>query len=283
MRVLVTGAKGQLGQDLVRVLQDRYEVTGLDRGEMNIINHEQVCQTMSGLRPAVVIHCAAYTAVDQAESDADTAFKINAIGSPNIAMAAEQVGAKVCYISTDYIFDGASKIPYNEYDNTNPTSIYGKSKRAGEQLIRSLCSRYFIVHTSWVYGVHGNNFVKTMLKLGREKDQLKVVNDQVGSPTYTIDLSLFLAELISTEKYEIYHASNAGVCSWYEFASAILEDSRINVNLVPCTTSEFPRPAPRPQYSVMDHMSIRTNCFNDLRHWREALEAFLTEFEEISP
>lgn len=282
MKILVTGANGQLGQDLMRLLKDSFELYGFDRNDMDITDLDQCKQVMERIRPDVVIHAAAHTAVDMAESEPDAAYKVNAVGSRNVAVAANLVGSKVCYISTDYVFDGLGNKPYNEYDNTNPTGIYGKSKRAGEIAVQTLCDRYFIVRTSWVYGVHGNNFVKTMLKLGKEKDQLKVVHDQIGSPTYTVDLSAFLAELIQTEKYGIYHASNTGVCSWYEFAQAIFEESGIDILLEPCTTKEFPRPAPRPKYSVMDHMSIRTNGFTDLPHWRKALQSFLKELGDMT-
>lgn len=278
MRILITGANGQLGKDLVRILNDKHEVMGTDRNEMDVTNQEQCNLVIDEFHPDVVIHTAAYTAVDQAESDPDGAFLLNAVGTRNAVVAAEQVGAKFCYISTDYVFDGRGNCPYNEYDNTNPESIYGKSKRAGEILTQSLSSRFFIVRTSWVFGINGNNFVKTMLKLGIEKERLKVVHDQVGSPTYTVDLSVFLSDLIETENYGIYHASNEGVCSWFEFAEDIFKESGINVIVEPCTTEDFPRPAPRPKYSVMDHMSIRTNGFADLRNWREALKAFLKEW-----
>jgi dTDP-4-dehydrorhamnose reductase len=213
--------------------------------------------------------------VDLAESEPDKAYQINAYGTRNIAMASELVGAKLCYISTDYVFDGRGSTPYTEYDNTNPQSVYGKSKRAGECMVQGFSRKYFIVRTSWVYGNNGANFVKTMLKLGQERDSLKVVNDQIGSPTYTVDLANFLAELVVTEKYGIYHASNSGVCSWFDFARAIFEEAGLDVRVEPCTTEEFPRPAPRPQYSVMDHMSIRVNGFADLRPWREAVREFI--------
>lgn len=281
MKVAVTGAQGQLGSDLVKRLQAVGEVTGLGREQWDITDERQCKDVMQRLRPDVVIHAAAYTAVDLAETDADRAYAVNAFGTRNVAAAAEDVKAKLCMISTDYVFDGTGTAPYREYDQTNPQSVYGQSKRAGEILAQTLSSRYFIVRTSWVYGKHGNNFVKTMLKLGREKDRLAVVHDQIGSPTYTVDLSGFLAELIQTERYGIYHASNSGSCSWYEFARAIFEESGISVQLEPCTTEQFPRPAPRPKYSVMDHMAIRANGFTDLRHWREALKAFLAERNDI--
>lgn len=287
MKVLVTGSAGQLGQDLMLLLQKQgHEVLGCDRQEMDITNLEQCVEVIGGFRPDAVIHCAAHTAVDAAETDIDAAYLINATGSRNVAVAAEKAGAKLVYISTDYVFDGMGTKPYHEYDNTDPQSIYGKSKRAGEILVQSLSSKFFIVRTSWVYGKYGNNFVKTMLKLGQEKPLLQVVDDQKGSPTYTVDLARFLLELIQTEKYGVYHASNSEACTWYEFTQAIFAESedilglKFTAKLEPCGTEQFPRPAPRPRYSVMEHLSIRTNGFEDIRPWREGLKDFLLELKE---
>jgi len=283
MKVIVTGANGQLGQDVVLLFQQHFEeVVGLGRNELDITQLDQCLQIVEEHHPDIIIHSAAYTAVDLAESEEDQAYKVNAVGTRNLAIAAEQVGAKICYISTDYVFDGYGTKPYKEYDNTNPTGVYGKSKRAGEILVQSLSTKYFIVRTSWVYGLHGNNFVKTMLKLAQDRDQLKVVHDQIGSPTFTEDLAAFLLQLVVTEKYGIYHASNSGTCSWCDFAKAIFEQSKLSVQVIPCTTDEFPRPAPRPKYSVMDHLSIRTNGFEDLRPWRDALKDFLYKLERAS-
>jgi dTDP-4-dehydrorhamnose reductase len=230
-------------------------------------------------KPEVVIHCAAYTKVDQAESEPDEAYRVNADGTRNAALAAEQIGAKFVYISTDYVFDGKANAPYRENDRTDPQSVYGKSKLAGEQWVQSLSSRYFIVRTSWVYGKYGSNFVKTMLRLAEERDRLKVVSDQVGSPTYTLDLAQFLLELVQTDHYGIFHASNSGACSWYEFAKAIFEERGMIVQVEPCTTAEFPRPAPRPAYSVLDHGAIRAHGLKPLRPWREALSNFLLQIQ----
>ncbi|MDP9677240.1 dTDP-4-dehydrorhamnose reductase [Paenibacillus jamilae] len=285
MKVLVTGAAGQLGSQVCEFFQKQqaYDVLPCDREKLDITNLEQAIGISKNYQPDVIIHCAAYTAVDAAENDIDKAYKINAYGTRNMALAAEKVGAKLVYISTDYVFDGFSKLPYQEYDNTNPQTVYGKSKRAGEILVQSLSSRYFIVRTSWVYGINGSNFVKTMLELGREKPMLQVVNDQIGSPTYTVDLVDFLNEIIKTEKYGVYHASNKGSCSWYEFTQAIFKDAedilgiKMTSKLEPCTTQQFPRPAPRPFNSVLDHMSIRANGLTDLRPWREGLQQFLKE------
>ncbi|TYA11804.1 dTDP-4-dehydrorhamnose reductase [Paenibacillus faecis] len=286
MKVLVTGAGGQLGKDVVQFFGEAgHKVLPCDRASLNITDFGMCLERVQEFKPDAIIHCAAYTAVDQAEADIDMAYAVNVVGTRNMVVVAEQVKAKFCYISTDYVFDGTATAAYREYDNTNPQSIYGKSKRAGEILVQSLSSAFFIVRTSWVYGLHGHNFVKTMLKLGQEKSVLKVVNDQKGSPTYTVDLAAFLLELVQTEKYGIYHASNEGECTWFEFAQAIFAEVEnvwghaYPVRVVPCTTDEFPRPAPRPRNSVMDHLSIRTNGFQDLRPWREGLRDCLREIK----
>ncbi|OUM90026.1 dTDP-4-dehydrorhamnose reductase [Parageobacillus thermoglucosidasius] len=279
MKVVVTGAKGQLGTDLMHLLADRgFEAYGYGREELDITNFSQVKQVIHEINPDVVIHAAAYTKVDLAESEPDKAFLINAYGTRNVAVASEAVGAKLVYISTDYVFDGTANKPYDEFSPTNPLSVYGKSKLAGEQFVRDLHSRFFIVRTSWVFGKHGNNFVKTMLKLAREREELMVVNDQIGCPTYTADLANCLLELIQTEKYGIYHVSNSGHCSWYEFAKAIFEETGIIVKVNPCATKEFPRPAPRPAYSVFDHMGLRLNGFKELPNWRNSLKRFLENY-----
>jgi dTDP-4-dehydrorhamnose reductase len=280
MKILVTGANGQLGQELVRLpARPDIEIAGFGRGELDVTDPEQCRNVIGSYKPEVVIHCAAYTKVDQAESEPDEAYRVNADGTRNAALAAEQIGAKFVYISTDYVFDGKANAPYRENDRTDPQSVYGKSKLAGEQWVQSLSSRYFIVRTSWVYGKYGSNFVKTMLRLAEERDRLKVVSDQVGSPTYTLDLAQFLLELVQTDHHGIFHASNTGACSWYEFAKAIFEERGMTVQVEPCTTAEFPRPAPRPAYSVLDHGAIRAHGLKPLRPWRAALRSFLRHNE----
>ncbi|MEK4438307.1 dTDP-4-dehydrorhamnose reductase [Paenibacillus sp. FSL K6-2862] len=283
MKVLVTGANGQLGRDVALLLEkEGHSFLACDRDRMDITNQAQCNEVISSYHPEAVIHCAAYTAVDAAETDIDGAYKVNTVGTRNVAVAAERAGAKLIYISTDYVFDGNSSSPYQEYDNTNPQSVYGKSKRAGELIVQSLSSKWFVVRTSWVYGLYGNNFVKTMLKLGQEKPKLQVVHDQKGSPTFTVDLAGFILELMQTEMYGVYHASNSGTCTWYEFTEAIFAEAQnvegftIQAQLEPCTTEQFPRPAPRPRNSVMDHLSIRTNGLADIRPWREGLREFIS-------
>jgi dTDP-4-dehydrorhamnose reductase len=278
MRILVTGANGQLGRELVELQAPRdMEIIGLDRKKLDITDLAQCRNVFQTYKPDAVIHCAAYTKVDQAESEPDEAYRVNAYGTRNAALAAQEFGAKFVYVSTDYVFDGRADKPYREYDRTDPQTVYGQSKLAGEQLVQSLTSRYFIVRTSWVYGKYGANFVKTMLKLAEERDRLKVVHDQIGSPTYTLDLARFLLELVRTDYFGIYHASNSGICSWYEFAKAIFEERGLNVQVEPCTTEEFPRPAPRPAWSVLDQGAIRAHGFKPIRPWREALRSFLQQ------
>lgn len=280
MRVLITGANGQLGKELKIYFEKEslYEVIPLSRDELDVTNYLNVKLSLQKYRPDIIIHTAAYTQVDQAEIEQDQAFAVNAFGTRNIAVAAEEHKTKLVYISTDYVFDGQKNRPYIEFDILNPQNIYGKSKAGGEEFVRMFSSRYFIVRTSWVYGNHGSNFVKTMLNLAKQKEELSVVNDQVGSPTYTLDLSRFIIELMQTELYGIYHATNSGVCSWYEFAQAIFEEMGISIRITPCNTEKFPRPAVRPKYSVLDHMGIRLNGLTDLRPWREALSEFLRTY-----
>jgi dTDP-4-dehydrorhamnose reductase len=281
-KVLVTGAKGQLGSDVVHCLQALgYEVYGYSRQELDITDFGQVTHIFSEIKPDIVIHAAAHTKVDLAESEPDEAFLINAYGTRNIAVASEVIDAKLIYISTDYVFNGQGSSPLNEFEPTSPLGIYGKSKLAGEQFVRHLSSKFFIIRTSWVYGLHGANFVKTMLKLAEDRNELNIVHDQVGSPSYTVDLAKFIGQLVPTELYGTYHASNAGSCSWYEFAKAIFEEANLpNIKVNPVTTAEFPRPAPRPGYSVMDHMAIRLNGLTDLPHWRDSLKMFLQEYNK---
>ncbi|HDR5348736.1 dTDP-4-dehydrorhamnose reductase [Bacillus cereus group sp. MYBK59-1] len=276
MKVLVTGAKGQLGKDVVSLLKEQtWEVFGFGREELNITDEKQVSEKVLLIQPDIIIHTAAYTQVDQAESDEEAAFKVNAEGTKYLAQAAEAVGAKFCYVSTDYVFDGTKDTPYKADDQTNPQTVYGKSKLVGEQYTQEYCSKSYIVRTSWVFGLYGNNFVKTMLRLAEENKELGIVHDQVGSPTYTTDLARFIISLVQTDKYGVYHGSNSGVCSWYEFAKEIFKQSNIEIVVNPLKTEDFPRPAARPKYSVLDKGMIEENGFESLQNWKEALKDFL--------
>lgn len=281
MRIVITGGTGQLGTDVTNHLKALgHDVHSFGREELDITNMEEVRSFFTALHPEIIVHSAAYTKVDLAEAEVDEAFKVNGIGTRNIAVVSEQIGAKMIYISTDYVFDGTGDKPYHEFMLTTPINVYGKSKWAGEQFVQQLCSRFFILRTSWVYGKHGQNFVKTMLSLAQSKNELSVVHDQVGSPTYTVDLAKFIGQIIETDLYGIYHTTNSGYCSWYEFAREIfLQAGLTHIQVKPVTTSEFPRPAKRPANSRLDHMAIRLNGLEDLRHWKEGLHEFLKEIQ----
>ena len=280
--VLVTGAGGQLGQELVRLpKQPDVRLVGLDRRSLDVTDRQACMQAIASVRPNAVIHAAAYTAVDRAESEPDAARLVNVEGVRFMAEAAESVGAKFVYVSTDYVFDGQNRDnrPYREDDPTGPRSVYGHTKLAGEQTALTACSRLFVVRTSWVYGAYGANFVKTMLKLARTGQPLRVVDDQVGSPTYTYDLARALMLLVRTEQYGVYHAVGGGSCSWYHFARTIFELCEMDVQVSRCATEDYPRPAPRPAYSVLGCEALRRAGIAPLRHWREALAAYLLEHE----
>ncbi|WCK54287.1 dTDP-4-dehydrorhamnose reductase [Aneurinibacillus sp. Ricciae_BoGa-3] len=281
MKVLITGGKGQLGTDVARILQEQgHEVYALGRDQLDITLLKETISTISEMKPDVIVHTAAYTKVDAAEEQVDQAYLVNAIGTRNIAIAADKVKAKLVHISTDYVFRGDVETPYREFDSTDPLTMYGKSKLAGEVFVRDFCKHYFILRTSWVYGKHGQNFVKTMLKLAETRSELNVVFDQVGSPTYTVDLARFILQIMETECYGTYHVSDSGHCSWYEFAREIFELAGKDIKVNPVTTAEFPRPAPRPAYSVMDHMMIRLNRLPDLPSWQAGLRSFMEEIRE---
>jgi len=276
MKVLVTGANGQLGQELVQQLTKHdVELFAYTKSELDICNLNAVINVVEEIQPHVIINVAAYTKVDLAETNKELAFQVNAYGQRNLTVAAEKVGAKICYVSTDYVFDGNASEPYEEHALVNPIGVYGKSKYAGEQLTQSLSTKFFIVRTAWVYGEYGPNFVKTMLRLAKERDELGVVSDQIGSPTYTVDLAEFIIELVQTEKYGVYHCTNGGSCSWYEFAKAIFEESGIEIKVNPLTTDQYPTPAKRPGYSVLSDTALKLNDFQPIRHWRDGLKAFL--------
>ncbi|MCQ2009537.1 dTDP-4-dehydrorhamnose reductase [Sporolactobacillus sp. STSJ-5] len=278
-KVLVTGGHGQLGTELTLMLQEKgFETYNLGHQELDITDLDQVRQVFGEIKPDVVCHTAAYTAVDQAETDRDGAFLVNAIGTRNVALASEEIGAKLVYVSTDYVFNGEKKSAYSEFDFPSPLGVYGQSKYAGEQFVHDFHSKFFITRTSWVYGQYGGNFVKTMLNLAETNDQLKVVNDQRGCPTYTKDLAEKIIELFQTDKYGVYHLSNSGSCTWYEFAKAIFEIKGINVTVNPCTTEEFPRPAKRPKNSEFEHLALSLNGFKTVRPWYWAIEEFLNTF-----
>lgn len=268
MKVLVTGAKGMLGQDLCPILEDNgYDVIETDVNVMDITKPESIEKVFSAEKPEIVIHCAAYTNVDKAEEDIDTARLINVIGTENIAKACNKYDATMVYISTDYVFDGQGKEPYKPLDKTAPLNNYGLTKWEGETAVRENLEKYYICRTSWLYGHHGKNFVETMLSLA-DKPELKVVDDQVGCPTWTVDLASTIVKILEVKPFGTYHTCGGGSTSWYGFAKEIFEQAGLKVNLNPCTTDEFPRPAKRPAYSIMDNGGL-------LRDWKLALKEYL--------
>lgn len=279
MKVLITGANGQLGLELQAQLKerkDKIQVIATDYGTLDITNLKQVKAELILVKPDVVINCAAHTAVDKCEEDIENAYRINAIGPKNLAIVCDEIGAKLVQVSTDYVFDGENPAPRREDDVTGPQSIYGSSKLLGEEYVKTFCKKHFIIRTAWLYG-EGNNFVRTMLKLAETNTELNVVNDQWGSPTSTKDLVKVIIELIQTEYYGTFHGTCQGKCSWYDFACKIFELKDISIKVNPVTSQEFIRPAKRPQYSVLDNFMLKLYGMNYFRSWEEALAEYLLE------
>lgn len=281
MKVLVTGVGGQLGHDVVRELEQRgHEVTGVGREEMDITDAEKVRKVIRDCVPDAVIHCSAYTAVDRAEDEADQCRKVNVEGTKNIAEICAELDCKMIYISTDFVFSGEGERPWETDDAAGPISVYGRTKYEGEDEVKSRLDKFFIVRISWVFGKNGNNFVKTMLRIGKENGAVKVVDDQIGSPTYTRDMAVLLADMVQTEKYGVYHASNEGFCSWYEFAKEIFRLAGMDdVSVTPITSDQFPAKAKRPFNSRMSKEKLVKEGFNKLPSWQDALKRYVQELD----
>jgi dTDP-4-dehydrorhamnose reductase len=277
--VLVTGAGGQLGLDVVDAFAD-HDVVPVTHGELDIAVEPDVVAAVRDHGPELIVNCAAWTDVDGCESDPDRAHRDNALGPWWLARAADLVGAAMVHLSTDYVFDGAADQPYREIDAPRPASEYGRSKAAGEMLVRQTLRAHYIVRTSWVCGARGSNFVRTMLRVGRERGEARVVDDQAGSPTFTRDLAAAIRELAVSGRYGTYHRTNAGTCTWYELAAATFELAGLDVDLSPMGSDELDRPAPRPAYSVLDNRHAVTSGLAELPHWREGLAALLDELGE---
>ena len=285
MRVLVTGAKGQLGSDLLCELSKRnIESVGIDIEDLDITDAAATKKVIEDINNKTkldaIIHCAAYTAVDAAQDNEAIVTKINAEGTKNIAEVAKTLDVAMMYISTDYVFDGEGKRPWEPDDKRAPLNVYGMAKYKGELYVEELVKKYFIVRISWVFGLHGNNFIKTMLRLGKERGAVSVVNDQIGSPTYTPDLSRLLADMILTDKYGRYHATNEGLCSWYDFAVEIFKQANLDVAVTPVSSDAFPVKAKRPHNSRMDKSKLTENGFKLLPTWQDALGRYLLELGE---
>ena len=280
MKILVTGANGQLGFDVCRELKKRkIEYKGTYRTDFDLSNEEETYNYVIEYGPDIIIHCAAWTAVDKAEDEVEVAKQINENGTRVIAKACKELDAKMIYISTDYVFPGVGDRFYEPEDETAPLGVYGETKLGGENAVKELLDRYFIVRISWVFGIHGNNFVKTMLGLAQTRNELSVVCDQIGSPTYTVDLAQLLCDMAMTEKYGIYHATNEGVCSWAEFAEEIFRLKRKNIKVCHIPASEYPTRANRPLNSRLSKDKLKKNGFVELPHWKDALSRYLEEIE----
>ncbi len=276
MRVLVTGVKGQLGYDVVNELENRgIEAVGVDIGEMDITDADSVKRVLRENAPDAVIHCAAYTAVDAAEENEELCRRVNAEGTRNIARVCKELDSKMIYISTDYVFSGQGEKFWEPEDEKAPQSVYGQTKYEGELAVQELLEKYFIVRIAWVFGVNGKNFVRTMLKLSENHDTITVVNDQFGSPTYTYDLAKLLADMVQTEKYGVYHATNEGICSWYDFACAIFREAGIDMTVKPVSSAEYGAKANRPANSRMSKDKLTENGFARLPAWQDALKRYL--------
>lgn len=278
MKILVTGVKGQLGYDVVKALNARgIGCRGVGREDFDITDSGAVSKCIFDYRPDAVIHCSAYTAVDKAEDNAELCRKVNVEGPRNIAKACKEIGAKMVYISTDYVFPGTGETPYETDDPKGPQCVYGSTKLGGEEAIKELLNRYFIVRISWAFGKNGNNFVKTMLRLGKKRDEINVIDDQIGSPTYTADLAPLLCDMVTTEKYGTYHATNEGYCSWADFASEIFRQAGYPAKVDYIPSSAYPAKAKRPFNSRLSKKSLDEAGFRRLPDWRDALKRYLEE------
>ena len=279
MRILITGINGQLGYELNRVLkEDNHEIICTTRETMDITDFKKVKYFINKVEPDMVIHCAAYTNVDRAEMEVDICEKINVSATENLAKLCGEKDIKFVYFSTDYVFNGEGTNFFEPEDKiTTQMNVYGRTKYEGELAVQKYIDKFFIIRISWVFGINGNNFVKTMIKLGKEKDSINVINDQIGSPTYTYDLAQLVKVMIKSDKYGIYHATNEGVCSWYEFALEIFKKLNIKINVNAITSDEYNSLAKRPKNSRLSKKKLVTNGFNKLPIWQDALDRYLKE------
>jgi dTDP-4-dehydrorhamnose reductase len=277
-KILVTGYSGQLGYDVVQVgVEQGFEMIGIGQEQLDITKEDQVKAYIHECKPDAIIHCAAYTAVDKAEDDKEKCWRVNVEGTQFLATSAKEIGAKFIFISTDYVFDGEGLEPFAETEAADPIGYYGLTKYEGEKIVQRLLEQYYIVRISWVFGVNGNNFIKTMLKLAETRSELSVVGDQVGSPTYTEDLAKLLIDMITTEKYGVYHATNEGFCSWSEFAKEIFDQAGKNVKVHSITSEEYPTRAVRPKNSRLSKQKLIDNGFKPLPTWQDAVSRYLKE------
>ena len=276
MKILVTGARGMLGTDLCEILSREHQITGVDVEDADVGLASEMKELIRRASPQIVIHCAAYTDVDGSESRRGEVFRVNAEGTRNVASACRETGSVLMYLSTDYVFDGKSKRPYSEIDAPGPLNVYGASKLEGERSVQGLVSAHFIVRTSWLFGLHGRNFVDTIIRLGQDRETIEVVNDQVGCPTFTRDLCLALSAMVRSNEYGIYHVCNAGSCSWFDFAREVLQLwGRSTARVIPTDSTRFRRAAARPAFSVLDTSLFQRTFGFSLRDWRAALADYV--------
>ena len=274
--ILVTGSTGQLGSDVVKELLKRgYSTLSPNRSELNLCSEDNIRNYILNSNCEAIVHCAAYTQVDKAEDEKDLCIKINATATKHIVKCAKILDIPMIYISTDYVFDGTKDGEYTENDETNPINIYGESKLAGEKYVQEILDKYYIVRTSWVFNINGKNFIETMLRLSKTNNQLSIVNDQIGSPTYTKDLSRLLVDMLETSKYGLYHATNEGYCSWYEFANTIFKLANINIDIKAINSNEYASRAKRPLNSKLSKDKLIEYGFKPLPHWEDALKDYL--------
>ncbi|WP_405305329.1 dTDP-4-dehydrorhamnose reductase [Methanobrevibacter sp.] len=275
MKILITGSDGMLGHDLIEVLKDNHELILTNSKSLDITDRNHVMDFIFENKPDIVINSAAYTNVDGCEENQETAFNVNGEGVRNLALGCRNIDCPLVHISTDYVFNGESTVPWVEDDEVGPISVYGKSKLKGEEAILEILDEFFIIRTAWLYGINGGNFPKTMLELAENHSEITVVYDEVGSPTYTLDLAKAISQLIETDYYGIYHITNSGSCSWCEFARYIFETAQKDVKVIPVTASEFARPAPRPHYSVLANKRWMDKGFKPLRNYKYAVKEYI--------
>ncbi len=285
MKIMITGARGQLGTDCDLILRRRHEVMALAKDDMDITNVSDVDARIKHFLPDVIINCAAYTQVDQCETEKNAAWKVNVAGAENLAGCTEKYESRLIHVSTDYVFDGLKSVPepYVETDETNPVSYYGKTKLEGEKAVKIATDRFIIVRTAWLYGISGHNFLKTMLKLSFKSsdNKIKVVNDQFGSPTWTYRLALQIEKLIETNYRGIFHATAEGYCTWYTLADHFLKKMDVPHRMMPCTTLEYPTPAARPMNSILENRNLKDKGMNIMSHWETDIDEFVSNFRKV--
>jgi len=281
MKIILLGSSGQLGKEFEKFLleKENIELHAFSHNELDILDLQKLVNKFQEISPNVVINCAAYTKVDQAEVEQSLAYQVNAIGVKNVSFASFKVNAKVVYFSTDYVFDGLKGTPYDEFNEPNPESLYGNSKLMGEIYTREHNPNHIILRISWLYGINGSNFVKTIIRLAKERGELRVVNDQIGTPTYTLDVVRQTWKLIQGDIVGLYHSANMGQTTWFEFAKKIVEKLDLNAKVIPIKTEEFPTLAKRPKFSVLENYLLQLENKNTMRNWEEAFDDFITKYK----